>query len=71
MLARQLAAALALACCAQMANGLYFYVTEGQHRCFLEDVPSDTLVVGHYKNPDLVEGANNQPAQVRCPWGAQ
>ncbi|SPQ93771.1 GOLD domain-containing protein [Plasmodiophora brassicae] len=33
-------------------DALYFMVTEGVTRCFLEDVPEDTLVVGKYKNFD-------------------
>ncbi|KAA0149074.1 hypothetical protein FNF27_04564 [Cafeteria roenbergensis] len=42
--------------------GLYFYVTEGQHRCFLEEVPQDTLVVAQYKNPDLIGSIDGQPS---------
>jgi len=36
------------------AAGLYFFVTEGQQRCFIEEVPADTLIVGKYKNPDFI-----------------
>jgi len=50
------------------AQGLYFYVTEGQHRCFLEEVPQDTLVVAHYENPDLIPGSNGQEAHVSGGW---
>ena len=46
-------AAFVLAC-AGLAEALYFYVSEGAPRCFIEDVPPETLVVGTYKNPDLV-----------------
>jgi len=42
------------ACLAATANALYFFVTEGVQRCFLEEVPGETLIVGHYKNPDFV-----------------
>ena len=35
-------------------NALYFYVTD-QPRCFIEEVPSETLVVGSYKNPDFIQ----------------
>ncbi|KAL1916040.1 uncharacterized protein VTP21DRAFT_6044 [Calcarisporiella thermophila] len=31
------------------ANGLYFYLEEGEEKCFMEDLPKDTLVVGVYK----------------------
>jgi len=33
--------------CSQL--DLYFVLTEGKERCFLEDVPKDTLVVGRYE----------------------
>lgn len=34
---------------------LYFYLspTDGQSKCFLEEVPAETLIVGTYKNPDF------------------
>lgn len=31
------------------ANALYFYMDGRQTKCFFEDLPKDTLVVGHYK----------------------
>jgi len=37
-----------------LSEALYFYVTD-QPRCFIEEVPSETLVVGSYKNPDFIE----------------
>jgi hypothetical protein len=37
-----------------LINALYFYVTD-QPRCFIEEVPSETLVVGSYKNPDFIQ----------------
>ena len=46
--------ALLLLGVAGAANALYFYVTEGAPRCFIEDVPPETLLVGTYKNPDLM-----------------
>jgi len=45
--------ACVLAAAASSANGLFFYVVEGQQRCFIEEVPADTLVIGKYKNPDF------------------
>lgn len=59
--------ALALLACLTLplpSAGLYFYVTEGQHRCFLEEVPQDTLVVAQYKNPDLIGSIDGQPSHV-------
>jgi hypothetical protein len=39
----------------QQAESIYFHVVEGQSKCFIEEVPSETLVVASYKNPDFVE----------------
>jgi hypothetical protein len=39
---------------ASVSSALYFHVVEGQQRCFIEEVPGDTLIVGNYKNPDFV-----------------
>jgi hypothetical protein len=47
-------AALAAVSLVVPTAGLYFFVTEGQQRCFIEEVPADTLIVGKYKNPDFV-----------------
>lgn len=52
-MARFVMAALALAACAASANALFFYVVEGQQRCFIEEVPADTLVISTYQNPDF------------------
>lgn len=32
--------------------GLYFQVTEGSRKCFIEEVPEDVLVLGRYTSPD-------------------
>ena len=39
---------------AQLAHALYFYLPEGSSKCFIEEVPPETLFVGNYKNPDFV-----------------
>ncbi|EGP82851.1 unnamed protein product [Zymoseptoria tritici ST99CH_1A5] len=31
------------------SNALYFYLHAGEEKCFIEELPKDTLVVGHYK----------------------
>ena len=41
------------------AQGLFFNVEEGNQRCFIEDVPQDTLVLLKYSNPDFI------------PWGSE
>jgi len=32
-----------------VAQGLYFHIQEGERKCFIEEVPDDTLIVGKYK----------------------
>jgi len=39
-------AALALCCLPATVAGFHFYVEPGANRCFLEQLPKDTLVVG-------------------------
>jgi len=61
------AATAAVASLARPASALYFYVAEGAQRCFIEEVPSDTLVVGTYSNPDFWPfGQPNFNGVVRC-----
>jgi hypothetical protein len=31
------------------AFGLYFHISESEKKCFIEDIPDDTMVVGKYK----------------------
>jgi hypothetical protein len=40
-------------CCLDQSEALYFLVTQGVKRCFLEEVPAHTVVVGVYENPDI------------------
>lgn len=39
-------AVLAIICFSAPANALYFYMGEKQTKCFFEELPKDTLVVG-------------------------
>ncbi|KAH6916237.1 membrane protein [Coprinopsis sp. MPI-PUGE-AT-0042] len=36
-------------CLFTLANALHFYLDANQKRCFIEELPSDTVVEGHYK----------------------
>lgn len=56
-----LLAALLLHRCGAMDSDLYLYVTEGQPRCFIEELPGETLIIGSYKHPD----AKTKPMLVR------
>lgn len=33
----------------QSSSALYFYLEGSEEKCFIEELPKDTLVVGHYK----------------------
>jgi len=48
------------------ANGMYFRLQEGKRRCFLEEVPQDTLVVALYDNLDAINlaGSNDVVSDV-------
>ncbi|XP_007550346.1 transmembrane emp24 domain-containing protein 9-like [Poecilia latipinna] len=35
-------------CCLGLVSSLYFHMTEGEQKCFIEEIPADTIVVGDY-----------------------
>ena len=37
----------------QCARGIYFHVAQGAQRCFLEEMPGQTLLLATYSNPDF------------------
>ena len=47
-------AVLAILCLSVPANALYFYMGERQTKCFFEELPKDTLVVGAYHFSQLI-----------------
>lgn len=42
------AATLCLAVCVSLVNGLYFHIGETEEKCFIEEVPAETMIVGRY-----------------------
>ncbi|XP_048072961.1 transmembrane emp24 domain-containing protein 4 [Ursus arctos] len=40
---------LLLALCAGGARGLYFHIGETEKRCFIEEIPDETMVIGNYR----------------------
>uniref|UniRef100_A0A2K6R3T2 Transmembrane p24 trafficking protein 4 n=1 Tax=Rhinopithecus roxellana TaxID=61622 RepID=A0A2K6R3T2_RHIRO len=38
-----------LALCATGARGLYFHIGETEKRCFIEEIPDETMVIGNYR----------------------
>merc|ERR1711862_106921 len=43
--------------CVQQSSGLFFYLKEGQNKCFLEDLPKDTVVIVTVDASDIPENA--------------
>lgn len=33
----------------QLANGLYFHIAETERKCFIEEIPDETTVLGEQK----------------------
>jgi hypothetical protein len=52
---------LSLFCLAALANGLHFYLDANEKRCFIEELPTDTVVEGHYR---ALEWADAQQTYV-------
>lgn len=40
---------LGLCCIVHIGNCLYFHIGETERKCFIEEIPDETLVVGNYK----------------------
>lgn len=46
-------------------NGIYFVLEDGQTRCFIEEVPKDTLIMGRFKAEDITNGDNKATPSVQ------
>ncbi|KAI5480461.1 ER to Golgi transport-related protein [Pseudohyphozyma bogoriensis] len=42
-----------------LSSALYFYLEAGENKCFLEELPKDTIVVGHYKAEEWAESSKS------------
>lgn len=51
-------AVCAILCLAVPANALYFYMDGRQTKCFYEDLPKDTLVVGNFRTEVINQQSN-------------
>lgn len=40
---------LLLLACLQLTSGLYFHIGETERKCFIEEIPDDTMVTANYK----------------------
>ncbi len=40
---------LALLCLLPLASPLYFHIAETERKCFIEEIPDETMVIGNYK----------------------
>lgn len=41
---------LALSLCLATTRGLYFHISETEMKCFIEEVPAETMIVGKHSN---------------------
>lgn len=40
--------------CSVCCNALYFHISETERKCFIEEIPDETMVIGkHYVQPVL------------------
>ncbi len=39
--------ALFLLVCIPLSNGLYFHIAETERKCFIEEIPDETMVTGN------------------------
>ena len=52
------------------ASGLFFHINEGEQKCFLEEVPDDTMIVGIYK-VEMFDPRENQFIPTESGFGMQ
>ena len=43
-----------------LGSALYFHIAETERKCFIEEVPDETLVVGMFCELVLVDGTSSQ-----------
>jgi outer membrane murein-binding lipoprotein Lpp len=55
---------LVLAACSTYVHALHFYLDANQKRCFIEELPTDTVVEGHYR---ALEWSEQQQTYVEDP----
>ncbi|RKO90922.1 emp24/gp25L/p24 family/GOLD-domain-containing protein, partial [Blyttiomyces helicus] len=48
---------LFLACLLSSVNALYFYLEGAEQKCFIEELPRETTVVGSYRSEDWTDAA--------------
>ncbi|KAJ3172685.1 ubiquitin-conjugating enzyme E2 W [Geranomyces variabilis] len=53
------------------ANALYFYLEGSKQRCFYEELPGETTVVGNYKSEELVESSGGREYRPNTERGLQ
>lgn len=46
--------ALALLILFDNVSALYFHIAEGERKCFIEEIPDDTTVIGNSFNFDII-----------------
>merc|ERR1712071_692013 len=45
----QVSSILAFILCMSCVSGLYFHIGETERKCFIEEIPDETMVIGNYK----------------------
>ncbi|KAM0754607.1 hypothetical protein T439DRAFT_296954 [Meredithblackwellia eburnea MCA 4105] len=50
---------VSIAIFSRLSSALYFYLEAGANKCFLEELPKDTIVVGHYKAEEWQESTKS------------
>ncbi len=52
------AVTLCLAVCVSLGNGLYFHISETEEKCFIEEVPAETMIVGRSSGSSIDQSIN-------------
>ena len=59
-------------CLCTAVSGLYFHIAETEKKCFIEEIPDDTIVVGKFSFwSQIMTGAVATRADVNGRWGVE
>ena len=61
-------ALLVLVVCLGAVRGLYFHISETEQKCFIEEVPSETMIVGKFHLMPTRDSMRECPHVDDCEW---
>lgn len=51
-----------------LSNALYFHIGETEKKCFIEEIPDETMVIGRLSSPSFGANVNSISYLARVIW---